>query len=251
MSTYPPQFDQQAYNYASASAFTSRISRVMKRVYVNMTLALVVTALVSLFCVGDTTVVDGQIYNASAYMKFYTTHSWLMWVLIIAEFGIVIGVSAGINRLSTATATFLFFLFSVVNGMLLSPIFLVYTAASIVKTFFITAGTFAAMSVYGFCTNRDLTKIGNILFMALIGLIIASLVNLFLHSSTMMWIISIFGVLIFVGLTAWDTQQIKRIAAAAPEDSVGRLAVLGALNLYLDFINLFLYLLRFFGSARD
>ena len=174
-----------------------------------------------------------------------------MWLLIIAEFGIVIGVSAGINKLSTATATMLFVLFSVINGLLLAPIFLVYTGASIAKTFFITAGTFGAMSIYGFFTNSDLTKMGSILFMALIGLIIASVVNMFLHSDGLGWIISIFGVLIFVGLTAWDTQQIKKMAMIAPNDSYGRLAVLGALSLYLDFINLFLYLLRFFGASRD
>lgn len=239
MSTYPPQFNQEAYYANSRSTAVSRISAIMKRVYVNMTLALVVTAFVSLFC-----------SSSEAYLEFIRNNGWFTWVLIIAEFGIVIGVNAGINKLSTATATLLFYIFAVVNGLFLSPIFSLYTGTSIAKTFFITAGTFAAMSVYGFCTNRDLTKFGNILFMALIGLIIATLVNLFLQSSTMSWIISIFGVLIFVGLTAWDTQQIKRLAAVAPDNTVGRLAVLGALSLYLDFINLFLYLLRFFGN-RD
>lgn len=240
MNNYPPQFDQQAYNYATHASTVSRISQILKRVYVNMTLALVVTAVVSLLC-----------YNSLSYLQFMATNSWFMWVLIIAEFGIVIGVSAGINRLSTVTATLLFYLFAVINGLLLSPIFAVYTDTSIAKTFFITAGTFAAMSIYGFCTNRDLSKIGNILFMALIGLIIASVVNMFVYSGTLNLIISFVGVLIFVGLTAWDTQQIKRMAAIAPDDTVGRLAVLGALSLYLDFINLFLYLLRFFGASRD
>ena len=242
MSTYPPQFNQNAYNYATHTSTVSRISQIMKRVYVNMTLALIVTAFVSLFCA-----------NSYGYLAFMEQNSWFMWVLIIAEFGIVIGVSAGINKLSTATASLLFYLFAVVNGLLLGPVFLLYTGASIAKTFFITAGTFAAMSVYGFCTDRDLTKIGNILFMALIGLIIASVVNIFLpgENATLSWIISIAGVIIFVGLTAWDTQQIKRMAAIAPDDSVGRLAVLGALSLYLDFINLFLYLLRIFGASRD
>lgn len=240
MSTYPPQFNSQAYNYATQNTMVSRISAIMKRVYANMTLALVVTALVSLYCASP----------SSGYLPFMATNGWFMWVLIIAEFGIVIGVSAGINKLSTTTATLLFYLFAVVNGLLLSPIFLIYTGTSIAKTFFITAGTFAAMSVYGFCTNRDLSKIGNFLFMALIGLIIASLVNIFAKSDSLMWIISFVGVLIFVGLTAWDTQQIKRMAAVAPSDTVGRLSVLGALSLYLDFINMFLYLLRFFGN-RD
>lgn len=251
MSTYPPQFDQSAYNYATHATTTSRISLIMKRVYVNMTLALIVTAVVSLLCVGGTTIYNGELHNVSGYMHFYLTNSWFNWVLIIGIFGTVIGVSAGINRLSTSTAAFLFYLYAVLMGLFLAPIFLVYTATSLVKTFFITAGTFAAMSVYGFCTNRDLTKIGNILFMALIGLIIASIVNIFAKSTGLGWIISIAGVLIFVGLTAWDTQQIKRIAAYAPDDSVGRLAVLGALSLYMDFINLFLFLLRFFGASRD
>lgn len=240
MNNYPPQFNQQAYNYATQTSMVSRISQIMKRVYVNMTLALIVTGFISYFC-----------GNSYGYLSFMAQNNWMMWVLIIAEFGIVIGVNAGINKLSTATASLLFYLFAIVNGLLLAPIFVAYTGTSIAKTFFITAGTFAAMSVYGFATNRDLTRMGNILFMALIGLIIASVVNIFLHSSTMGWIISIFGVLIFVGLTAWDTQQIKRMAAIAPNDTVGRLAVLGALSLYLDFINLFLYLLRFFGASRD
>lgn len=153
--------------------------------------------------------------------------------------------------MSSATATLLFYAFAAINGMALAPIFLIYTATSIAKTFFICAGTFGAMSVYGYFTTQDLTKWGNFLFYALIGLIIASLVNLFTKSSSLDWIISICGVLIFVGLTAWDTQKIKRMAEYTPSDRLGHLATLGALSLYLDFINLFLYLLRFFGSQRD
>ena len=240
MSSYPPPFNPGAYNYESRMNAVDRVSQIMKRVYLNMTFALVVTAFVSLFCA-----------NSAAYLQFMGANSWFLWVLILAQFGIVIGVNAGINRLSTATASLLFYVFAVIMGMWLSPLLLVYTGTSIAKTFFITAGTFAAMSVYGYCTNKDLTRFGNILFMALIGLIIAMLVNIFMRSDSLGWIISIFGVLIFVGLTAWDTQQIKRIAAVAPNDTVGRLAVLGALSLYLDFINLFLFLLRFFGASRD
>lgn len=239
MSNYPPQFNQQSYEYSAQMSMASRISAVMKRVYVNMTLALVVTPFVSMFCA-----------NSLGYMQFIAQNTWFMWVLVIAEVGIVLGVSAGINRLSSSTATMLFYLFAVVNGLMLAPIFMVYTGASIAKTFFITAGTFAAMSIYGFCTRNDLSRMGSILIMALFGLIIASIVNIFVASSGLDWIISIVGVLIFVGLTAWDTQQIKNMAAMAPDDTAGRLAVIGALNLYLDFINLFLYLLRIFGS-RD
>ncbi|MBP3639549.1 MAG: Bax inhibitor-1/YccA family protein [Muribaculaceae bacterium] len=221
-------------------AVVARTSQTMKRVYVKMTLALIVTAFVSMWCAGS-----------QAFISFVFANRWAMWGLMLLELGLVIGISAGINKLSNTTASLLFYLFAVVNGAALSPIFIVYTGASLAKTFFITAGTFGAMSVYGYFTKSDLTSIGKILFMALIGLIIASLVNLFMHSSTLDWIISMFGVAIFVGLTAWDTQQIKRMAEEMPEAGVGRLATLGALSLYLDFINLFLYLLRFFGSSRD
>ncbi len=230
--SYPPEY--------VSTDFTARVSSTMKRVYLNMTLALVVTAFVSLWC-----------SNSEAFLSFMIANRWAMWGLMILEVGLVLGISAGINKLSTATATLLFYLFAVVNGAALSPIFLAYTHESIAKTFFITAGTFGAMSVYGYVTKSDLTKIGSILFMALIGLIIASLVNMFLHSDGLGWIISIAGVMIFVGLTAWDTQQIKRMAEQMPAAGAGRLAVLGALSLYLDFINLFLYLLRFFGNSRD
>lgn len=240
MNNYPPQYNAQSYQQAwGGQSLSAHVSSVMKSVYVKMTLALVVTAFVSLFCAGST-----------SYLRFMITNSWFYWVLAIAEFGIVFGVSAGINKLSSATAALLFYVFAIINGMLLAPVFLIYTGASIAKTFFITAGTFGAMSVYGYFTDRDLSRMGSILFMALIGLIIASIVNIFAASSTLDWIISGLGVLIFVGLTAWDTQQIKNMAQQMPAASAGRLATLGALNLYLDFINLFLYLLRFFGD-RD
>ncbi len=230
-------------NYSSSSfqqSLDEHVSAVMKRVYVKMTLALVVTAFVALFCA-----------NSYAYLEFMLTHSWAMWVLMLAELGIVIGVSSGISKLTSPVAALLFYIFAIVNGLALAPIFVIYTGTSIAKTFFITAGTFGAMSVYGYFTSKDLSKMGSFLFMALIGLVICTIVNLFMKSDTMGWIISGAGVLIFIGLTAWDTQQIKRMAMASPEFSDGRLATLGALSLYLDFINLFLYLLRFFGSSRD
>jgi len=234
-------YDVNNYNaYNSARTVQSMVSAAMKKVYMKMTVALLVTAIVSLFCSASAT-----------FQQFMITNRWFMWLMIIVEFGIVIGVSAGIQKLSSATATGLFYLFAVVNGLMLAPIFWVYTMTSIAKTFFITAGTFGAMSVFGYTTNQDLTKVGNILFMALIGLIIASVVNIFTHSSTLEWIITIAGVIIFVGLTAWDTQQLKRMAMVTPSDQIGRLATLGALSLYLDFVNLFLYLLRIFGSSRD
>lgn len=235
-------YNNNNYNYRQPSEATtqSMVSSAMKQVYVKMTIALLVTGLVSFFC--------GTSYE---YLSFFMSHSWFMWVLVIAELGMVIGISAGIAKLSSPTATGLFYLFAVVNGLLLAPIFVIYTHESIAKTFFITAGTFGAMSIFGYTTNQDLSKIGNILFMALIGLIIASVVNIFTKSSTLDWIITIAGVIIFVGLTAWDTQKIKEMAKVMPADQVGRLATIGALSLYLDFINLFLYLLRIFGSRRD
>lgn len=238
MTNNPPQFNNATYG-TQTPVYTASVSSVMKQVYVRMTLALVVTAFVSMFCA-----------NSMSYMLFIAQNSWAMWGMIILELGLVIGISAGINKLSSTVATLLFFLFAVVNGMMLAPIFIVYTGVSIAKTFFITAGTFAAMSIYGYCTNKDLSRIGSFLFMALIGLIIASIVNIFVHSSGLDWIISIIGVLIFVGLTAWDTQQIKNMAQMAPSSTVGRLATIGALSLYLDFINMFLYLLRIFGDRN-
>ena len=219
----------------------TRVSSVIKRVYLIMTVGLALTGVLAYVC-----------GNSFGYLQWFANNSWAFWVMAIGELAIVFGVSAGINKISTATATALFVIFAALNGLMLAPIFLAYTHVMIAKTFFITAGVFGAMSIYGYSTDRDLSKFGSFLMMALFGLIIAMLVNIFLKSSTMDWIISIVGVLIFVGLTAWDTQQVKNIAAVAPQDTLGRLAVLGALNLYLDFINLFLYLLRIFGgSSRD
>lgn len=212
----------------------------MKRVYLNMFLGLLVTAFVSMACA-----------NSIAYLEFILLNRWAMIGLIIAEFGLVIGISSGINRLSSAVAMLLFFLFAAVNGLMLAHIFLVYTGASIAKTFFITAGTFGAMSIYGYTTGTDLSKFSRILMMALIGLIIATVVNMFMHSESFDYIISFVGIILFVGLTAWDTQKIKQMAVGMPADQIGRLATIGALSLYLDFINLFLYLLRFFGDRRD
>ena len=176
----------------------------------------------------------------------------VLWGIAIAELILVITVSAAINRLSLSVATLLFVVYSVLNGAFLSSIFLVYTASSISTVFFITAGTFAAMALLGYTTKTDLTSIGKILFMALIGMIIATIVNLFVKSTGLDLIISYIGVLVFVGLTAYDSQKIKQMLLQAPDAGEGaqKVALLGALSLYLDFINLFLYLLRIFGR-RD
>ncbi len=223
-----------------AATLSATVNSTMKRVYLKMTLALIVTAFIALFCA-----------SSVAYRTFLAGNSWLMWVLVFGELGIVFGISGAINRMSNTASTLLFYLFAVINGMMLSTIFLAFHTLAIAKTFFITAGTFGAMSVYGYCTNRDLSRIGSILTMALIGLVLAMVVNIFLGSNSLDWVISLAGVFIFVGLTAWDTQKVKTLAAMAPAESAGRLATIGALTLYLDFINLFLFLLRFFGGNRD
>ena len=233
------------YNYTpdpfnrSAQAVTTLVSNAMKRVYFKMTLALIVTALTALWA-----------STSYGYVSFLVTPTWLIWVLVAAELGLVIAISGAINRLSNAAASGLFYLFAVVNGLMLCTIFLAYSPGVIAKTFFITAGTFGAMSVYGYFTSNDLSRIGSYLIMALFGLIIASVVNIFLHSSTLDWIVSIAGVFIFIGLTAWDNQQIKLRAMSTAPEGVSKLATIGALTLYLDFINLFLYRLRIFGN-RD
>lgn len=216
-----------------------QMNAVMRSVYLKMTLGLVVSALVAFFA-----------SNSYAVLEFFAMSRFNFLILIGLELALVIGITSGINKLSSPMATMLFYLFAVVNGLTLFPVFLIYTSVSIYKTFFITAGVFGAMTVYGYFTSQDLTKWGTFLIMALIGLIVVSVVNIFLRSSGLEWIISGAGVLIFIGLTAWDTQRIKQMALMAPVESLGKVATIGALNLYLDFINLFLYLLRFFGN-RD
>lgn len=214
----------------------------MRKVYVWMTLALVLTGITAY----------GVASSPSLMMTIIQTPA-IMWGLIIAELAIVIAISAAINRLSLTTATLLFVLYSVLNGATLSLIFAVYTMSSIANVFFITAGTFGVMAAYGYFTKRDLSSWGKLLLMALIGLIIATLVNIFLvKSSGFDLILSYAGVLIFVGLTAYDTQKIKQMLAMQTDMGEGaqKVALLGALSLYLDFINLFLYLLRIFGRRE-
>ena len=175
----------------------------------------------------------------------------LMWVVMLAPLGIVIYMSFGINKMSSSKAQATFWVFAALMGLSLSSILLVYTGLSVTRVFFITSATFGAMSIYGYTTKRDLTKLGSFLFMGLIGIIIASIVNIFLKSSMMYFVISILGVLIFVGLTAYDTQKIKNMYSSSDSGEViGKKAVMGALTLYLDFINLFIMLLRLFGQRR-
>ena len=222
------------------TAAVSLTNSVMRRVYFKMFLAMIVTAVTSVFVAGN-----------EAILTLIFSSRVAPIVLLVLQVGVVLILSGRIQKLSTGTASLLFYLYSVLTGVTLSVILLVYTASSIAQTFFITAAVFAAMSIYGYFTSNDLSRFGSIMFMALIGLIVCSLVNMFLKSSTMDWIISFAGVLIFIGLTAWDTQKIKYMTAYADESMVGKIATIGASNLYLDFVNLFLYLLRFFGDSRD
>ena len=214
---------------------------VMRKVYVWMTLALAITGFTAY-----------GVATSPGILQAIYTNQILFWGLIIAEFALVFGVSAAINRLSLTTATLMFILYSVINGALLSYIFLAYTASSVATVFFITAGTFGAMALIGYTTKADLSSMGKILFMALIGLIIATVVNLFVKSDGLTMILSYVGVLIFVGLTAYDTQKIKLMLMQAPDasESAQKMALLGALTLYLDFVNLFIYLLRIFGKRE-
>ena len=221
------------------SSQSGRLTLVMRQVFLKMTLGLIVSALVALFAASSGTV-----------MNLMYSHTAAIWILFLIEIGLVFAISGAINKLSSPVASLLFYLFAVVNGLTLTPIFYIYTGSSIFKTFFITAGVFGAMSISGYFTTKALTRFGTFVVMALFGLIIVSVVNLFLHSSALEYGISIAGVLIFIGLTAWDTQRIKQMALYAPDESLGKVATIGALNLYLDFINLFIYLLRLIGNRN-
>jgi len=237
--------DFEKLNYQTAvsreAEVTAAFPALMRKVYLWMSMALVITGLTAYV-----------VATSDALINLIFANKAVMWILIIAELAIVVGISAAINKLSLPVATGLFVLYSVINGAVLSSIFFIYTEGSIAMVFFITAGTFAAMSLYGYTTKSDLTSWGKILIMGVVGLIIASVVNIFLKSSTMDLIVSYIGVLIFVGLTAYDTQKIKQMCLQAPDtgESMQKLALLGALSLYLDFINLFIYLLRILGSRK-
>ncbi|MFP3929036.1 MAG: Bax inhibitor-1/YccA family protein [Desulfobacteraceae bacterium] len=216
----------------------------VRSVYNWMGVGLALTGVVA-YLVAHTPAVRGLVFG----------NSLIFFGLIIAELALVFSISGMVNRMSAGTATSLFVLYAGLNGVTISFIFLVYAGASIVSTFFICAGTFVACSIYGWTTKKDLTSWGGFLMMGLIGIIIASLVNMFVQSSAVSMIVSYIGVFVFVGLTAYDTQKIKNMALTQPaglEAGVIRKgAILGALSLYLDFINLFLLMLRIFGGARD
>ena len=225
----------------------------MLKVYNYMTTGLLLTGLVAYFF-GKASIVTndaGQIINLTS-VGALLFGSPLKWIVMLAPLGFVFYLSARINKMSVSAAQTTFWIFSAIMGLSLSSIFIQYTGASIARVFFITSGTFGAMSFYGYTTKKDLTSWGSFLFMGLIGIIIASLVNIFLQSPMMHWIITYAGVLIFVGLTAYDTQKIKEMNILGNEgtDEDTKEAIRGALTLYLDFINLFLMLLRIMGDRR-
>lgn len=203
-----------------------------------MTLALAITGVTS--------------YGVATTPTLFMTMGKMMWGLIIAELVLVFTLSAAINRLSLSVATLMFILYSVLNGCMLSSIFYVYSPMIITKVFFITAGTFGITAAYGYATKRDLSSFGRIFYMALLGLFIATVVNFFMKSATLDYLLSYAGVIIFTGLTAWDSQKIRKLLQVQYEvdEKSQKLALLGALTLYLDFINLFLYLLKIFGNKK-
>lgn len=225
-------------NYASKAAQNA----LFRSVYLWMTLALIITGFVAMYVAKSYTLIDMVARN-----------SMMFWGLLIAEVALVMYMSARIHRISFTTATLLFITYSVLNGVTLSILFLVYTLSSIASTFFITAGTFGAMALFGYVTKKDLTRIGSLCGMAVIGLIIAIVVNMFLHNTMMDLVISGIGVLVFVGLTAYDSQKIKQLLSGDDieiNETTQKIALMGALTLYLDFINLFIYLLRLFGDRK-
>jgi hypothetical protein len=228
----------------------------MIRVYNYMAAGVALTGLVAWFAYqaagGDAIAVHGHtISGLTPFGQAVFGGGLLMWVFVLAPLGLVMLLSFGINRLAASTALLLFFVYAGLLGLSLGSIFLVYTGESITRVFFISAASFGALSLWGYTTQRNLTGMGSFLFMGLIGIVIASLVNIFLASSGLAWAISVIGVLVFAGLTAYDTQSIKEMYSVNDDGTVaGRKAVMGALRLYLDFINLFLMMLRLFGDRR-
>ena len=238
------KLQQEVLNEKESSRWESSTTLpvLMRKVYTWITLALVITGITA-----------WVVAHSPAILQMIMTNKILFLGLLFGELILVWSVSAAINRLSLTTATLLFVLYSVLNGVTMSFIFLAYTYESVTNVFLITAGTFAAMAFFGYFTKTDLSSIGRILFMALIGLIIATIVNIFVKSSGFGMILNYLGVLIFVGLTAWDTQKIKQMLSMAEDtgETAQKVALMGALSLYLDFINLFIHLLRIMGNNRN
>jgi FtsH-binding integral membrane protein len=245
-------------NYAAARtgyrtdqvAIDAGLRAYMIRVYNYMAAGVALTGLVAWLTFSAAVVQTGAGLQLTAFGQA-VFQGPLMWVLVLAPLGLVFAISFGINRMQPATALMLFFVYAGLLGLSLASIFLVYTGTSITRVFFISAATFGALSLWGYTTKRDLSAVGSFMFMGLIGIIIASLVNIFLRSSGLDWAISVIGVVVFAGLTGWDTQRIKEMYDPMDDGTIGgRKAVMGALSLYLDFINLFLLLLRLMGDRR-
>jgi uncharacterized protein len=230
----------QAAFTATTAAGAERVTAFLRKVYGWMFAGLGITAAVAFGVAGSPRILQALVSNRI-----------LFFGLLIAELGLVFYLSARVSRLAPGTAAGLFIAYSALNGATLSLILLAFTGTSIATTFVVTAGMFGALALYGSTTKRSLAGVGQFVFMGLIGLVLASIVGLFWQNSGLQFVISVVGVIVFTGLTAWDAQRLKQMAAVTPEGQVGSYAVVGALALYLDFINLFLFLLRFLGGRRN
>ncbi len=236
------QFDMRSPSAfpTTAEASAERVSAFLRKVYGWMFVGLAVTA-----------VVASTVASSPVLIQNIFANQFLFFALILAELGLVFYLSARVQTLAPNTAMTLFIVYSALNGVTLSFILLIYTGESIGTTFLVTAGMFGAMALYGSTTERSLAGVGQFFFMGLIGLILASIVGMFWHNDALQFLITVIGVIVFTGLTAWDAQRLKQMAATVPDERMGSYAVVGALSLYLNFINLFLMLLRVLGGRRD
>jgi FtsH-binding integral membrane protein len=230
----------QQPTYASPDMLAARRTAFLGRVYAWMFLGLLVTAATAFFVASSEPLIEALILNRLVF-----------WILVFGQLGLVFYLSARVDKMSPTTAGALFIVYSATVGITTSVILLAYTGVSLFSTFVVTAGMFGALALFGTFTKRSLAGVGQFMFMGLIGLIIASVVNLFVLSSAVDFVVSVVGVLVFTGLTAWDAQRMKQMAVSLPDGRVGSYAVVGALSLYLDFINLFFFLLRFTGGRRN
>ena len=227
-------------SYVPGAISDERIGAFLAKVYGWMFIGLLVTAITAL-----------TVASSQKLVEFVFADRLVFWIIIIAQLGLVFYLSARVNSVQPATAAALFVLYSALVGVTSALILLVFTGASIAQTFIITAGMFGAMAIFGTITRRNLAGLGHFMFMGLIGLVLASIVGIFWHNDALHFVISIVGVIVFTGLTAWDAQRLKQMAVALPDGRAGAYAVVGALSLYLDFINLFFFLLRFMGGRRN
>jgi len=227
-------------SFVSADIRDERVGAFLSRIYAWMFIGLVITAATAFAMASTLALIEVVIVNRLVF-----------WVIVIAQLGLVFYLSARVNKIAPAAAAGLFPLYSALVGVTSSVVLLIFTGASIAQTFIITAGMFGATAIFGTVTKRSLAGVGHFMFMGLIGLILASIVGFFWHSGALQFVISVVGVVVFTGLTAWDAQRLKQMAVTLPDGRVGSYAVVGALSLYLDFINLFFFLLRFTGNRRD